>query len=90
MLPIFPIKVYGYLLYLGALASGFCYVWYADGIKTLGATRATAFSNFVPISSIVISALILNEHITMPTIIGGGLVLAGVMLTNSQPTKMSH
>ncbi len=70
------------LFYLGVLGSGFSYVWYAQGVVQLGATRAAAFINFVPISALLLGALILGEHAGLAVLGGGALVLGGVWLTN--------
>ncbi|MES2207885.1 MAG: EamA family transporter [Pseudomonadota bacterium] len=82
ILPNFSIKLYSCLLYLGVLASGLCYVWYANGIKVLGTTRTAAFSNFVPVSAVLLSSFILQEKIILTTLFGGVLILIGVILTN--------
>ena len=75
------------LLYLGVLGSGFSYVWYAHGVVRLGATRAAAFINFVPISALVFGVLLLGEHVGLAVLAGGVLVLGGVWLTNRPTTK---
>ncbi len=75
------------LLYLGVLGSGFSYVWYAQGLLRLGATRAAAFINFVPVSALAFGALLLGEQVGLPVLAGGALVLGGVWLTNRPTPK---
>lgn len=70
------------LLYLGVLGSGFSYVWYAQGVMRLGAARAAAFINLVPLSAVLLGALMLDEHVGLLVLAGGALVLLGVWLTN--------
>lgn len=70
------------LLYLGVLGSGFSYVWYAGGVMRLGAARAAAFINLVPVSAVLLAAVILDEHVGLSVLVGGALVLGGVWLTN--------
>ncbi len=73
------------LLYLGVLGSGFSYVWYAQGLMGLGATRAAAFINFVPLSALFFGATLLDEQVGLPVLAGGALVLGGVWLTTHAP-----
>lgn len=80
--PHYSFKAWLSIMYLGFLGSSVAYVWYANGVKALGATRAAAFINLVPISAVVLSACILNERVSMMTLLGGALVLIGVTLTN--------
>jgi len=75
------------LLYLGVLNNGFSYVWYAQGIVQLGATRAAAFTNLVPISALFFGAVLLGEHVGLSVLFGGALVLGGVWLTNRPVAK---
>ncbi|WP_183635856.1 EamA family transporter [Niveibacterium umoris] len=81
-LPVVSWHAVAALLYLGILGSGFSYVWYAQGVMRLGAARAAVFINLVPISAVLLAALILDEHVGMSVLAGGVLVLAGVWLTN--------
>jgi drug/metabolite transporter (DMT)-like permease len=74
------------ILYLGVLSNGFSYAWYATGVKRLGAMRAAAFINLVPVGAVVLGALLLGERIGLPVMLGGALVLLGVWLTN-RPTR---
>ena len=54
-------------------------------MKLIGATRAGLFINFVPISAVILAALILHEPITWSLAVGAALVLSGVCLTNRSP-----
>ena len=81
-LPVVSWRAVASLLYLGVLSSGFSYVWYANGVMRLGATRAAAFINLVPICAVLLGALLLDEHVGLPVLAGGALVLLGVWLTN--------
>jgi drug/metabolite transporter (DMT)-like permease len=58
------------------------FVWYYEGIQRIGATKAGVFINFVPVSAIVFSFLILGEPLTGSLVAGALLVLSGVYLTN--------
>ena len=79
--------VYGYqqwlsLFYLGIFGTVLGFAWYYQGIKLVGAMKASVFINFVPVSAIILAFLILNEPVTISLLIGAGLVISGVLLTN--------
>ncbi|WP_417068826.1 DMT family transporter [Niveibacterium terrae] len=76
------------LVYLGVLGSGFSYVWYANGVMKLGAARAAAFINLVPICAVLLGAALLGERIDAMEIAGGALVLVGVWQTNRSKAEM--
>ncbi len=70
------------LAYLGVGGTAIGFSLYYQGIKKIGASRAGIFINLVPLFSILLSWLILDESVK-PAVLGGGmLVLAGVSLTN--------
>jgi drug/metabolite transporter (DMT)-like permease len=70
------------IFYLGFFGTAFGFVWYYQGIKAIGPTRAGLFINFVPISAVVLAFVILGESITPSLFIGTSLVICGVYLTN--------
>ena len=55
---------------------------YQIGIKTIGPQNTSILSTFEPITSIVLSVLILNEPFTIKTAIGIVLILAAVILVS--------
>lgn len=75
------------LFYLGFFGVVLGFLWYYEGIKKIGASKASQFINFVPISAIVLGFLLLGEPVSMSLIAGGVLVIAGVYLTNFAKTK---
>ncbi len=77
------------LFYLGFFGTVLGFVWYYQGIKKLGPTKAGIFINFVPISAIVLAFCILDESITLLLVIGTVLVSVGVYLTNRK-TIQTH
>lgn len=70
------------LLYLGFCGTVLGFVWYYQGIQKIGSTRAGQFINFVPVSAVLLSALILREPLTWALTVGLGCVSAGVYITN--------
>jgi drug/metabolite transporter (DMT)-like permease len=70
------------IAYLGVFGTVLGFVWYYEGIKALGPTRAGQFINFVPICAIVLAFFILGEPVTLSLLVGAALVISGVYLTN--------
>ena len=70
------------IFYLGFFGTVLGFVWYYEGIKKIGPTRASLFINFVPITAIILAFLILKEPITLSLFIGTLFVCSGVYLTN--------
>ena len=70
------------IFYLGFFGTVLGFVWFYEGINRIGPTKAGLFINFVPISAILLAALILAEPLTLSLLIGTLLVSTGVYLTN--------
>jgi drug/metabolite transporter (DMT)-like permease len=75
------------IFYLGFFGTVLGFVWYYEGIRTIGATEASQFINFVPISAVLLAFFLLAEPITSSLVIGTLMVCAGVYLTNSTSVK---
>lgn len=78
----FTWQVIASIVYLGAFGTVIGFVWYYEGVKTIGPARTAVFNNLVPVFGITLSALLLHEPILMSMVIGGVLVIGGVALTN--------
>ncbi|PPS45325.1 DMT family transporter [Chroococcidiopsis sp. TS-821] len=68
--------------YLGFLSSALGFIWYSEGVRTIGPAKAAIFINLVPVSAILLAAVVLQEEITLSLLVGGTLVVIGVLLTN--------
>ena len=79
--------VWGSLAYLGIMGTVVAFVWYYDGIKAIGATRAAIFNNLVPVFAVIFSVFILQEKVSWYTWIGGLLVITGVLFVNLNFSK---
>jgi drug/metabolite transporter (DMT)-like permease len=75
------------IAYLAVFGTVLGFVWFYEGVRLIGATRAGLFINFVPISGVILAFLILREPITWSLAAGTVLVLSGVYLTNRQAAK---
>jgi drug/metabolite transporter (DMT)-like permease len=70
------------LLFLGLPGTAIGFLWYYEGIRAIGPSRAAVFINFVPVSAVLFGWLILSETLTRSLLTGGALVVVGVFLTN--------
>ncbi len=70
------------IAFLGVLGTALAFTWYADGVRRLGAARAAAFINFVPVAAVLQAAWLLGERLEMAELTGGIMVLLGVAMTN--------
>jgi drug/metabolite transporter (DMT)-like permease len=70
------------IAYLGVFGTGLGFVWYYDGVREIGPTRAGIFINLVPVWAMLLGVLFLNEEILTATLLGGAFIIVGVTITN--------
>lgn len=70
-----------YQAILGAVA----HVWWYEGVKAVGPSRAAVFLNLQPIVGVLLAWMMVGETIEWPEVVGGALVLLGVALTTRAP-----
>jgi drug/metabolite transporter (DMT)-like permease len=75
------------LVYMGSLGTAVAFVWFLEGVQRLGPARAAVFINLVPIAAIALGALLLDERITVPMVVGAAMVITGVWILN-RPTAL--
>lgn len=75
-----PAPAWAGTLYLALFGTVLPFVFLYEGLRRIGAGRATAFAFLIPIFGVVSSVLMLGEHLNELTVIGGALVLAGLWL----------
>jgi drug/metabolite transporter (DMT)-like permease len=80
----FGLSEWGGLIYLSLFGTVLALTWYIEGIKRIGPTKASIFINFVPVSAVFLSFLILHEPLTYSLLAGLVLVSSGVYLTNAR------
>lgn len=73
------------IAYLAVFGTVIGFVWFYEGVRAIGPTRAGLFINFVPISAVILAFLVLGEAVTWSLATGAVLVLSGVYLTNRAP-----
>jgi drug/metabolite transporter (DMT)-like permease len=67
----------GYLAVFGTVLG---FVLFYEGVRRIGASRATAFAMLVPIFGVLSSVLVLGEDLGGATLAGGAAILAGLWL----------
>lgn len=65
------------VLYIGLFATVIGYLFWIQGVKTLGAAKASLFFNFVPVFAALVS-LLLGQSLSGIQILGMSIVLAGL------------
>ncbi|MBF6030951.1 EamA family transporter [Pseudomonas sp. P115] len=81
-LSVFHLPQWLSLMYLGVLGSAVAYIGYYDGIRRIGTTRSGAFIALNPLTAVVCGALLLDERMTGPMLLGGAVILLGIYLCN--------
>ncbi|WP_216821741.1 DMT family transporter [Uliginosibacterium sp. TH139] len=77
-------QVWVSLLYLGAIGTVVAFIWYNQGIRSIGPSRTAVFTNLVPAFGVLLSAVLLGEEVLASMLIGGVVSVAGVFLVNKK------
>ena len=77
----------GNMLFLGIGASALCFVTWNLAVKLLGAVRTAVYLYLSPVVTIIASAFVLGEKITVVSAIGAALVFAGLILSDKGKGK---
>jgi drug/metabolite transporter (DMT)-like permease len=67
------------LAYLGFVGSALCYWLWAGAVKQIGVLKANLYIYIVPLVTLVVSAVALQERITVMGVTGMALVIAGMV-----------
>ena len=85
------------LIYLGVGASALCFVTWNFAVKVLGAVKTSVYIYLVPVITVVTSSIILNEKLTVLSVIGTILTMSGLFLSeykkgsgNNSIVQMRH
>lgn len=71
----------GNLLFLALGASAICYVTWNFSVKVLGALKTSVYIYLGPVITVAASVLILHERLTLTTVTGMALTLAGLAIS---------
>lgn len=87
--PHYSLRSWAALLFLGLLGTTLGFTWFNQSVQKIGAARASIFINLVPVAAVLQSAWLLDERPGSSVLLGGLLVLAGVVLTQSSTRKVN-
>lgn len=73
------------ILIVGIVHTGIAYVLYFGSVQRIPAQTAAVFSYIDPVSSIILSALVLNQHMTAIQIAGTVLILGATLFNELSP-----
>lgn len=68
------------LLFLGIVASLLCFILWNLAVKELGAVQASNYIYIIPLVTMITSAIVLNEAITLISLAGSACIVGGVYL----------
>ncbi len=77
-------RVWTSVFYLGAFGTVLAFIWYYQGIQTVGPSRTAIFTNLVPAFGVLFSAALLGEPILISMVVGGLIAVLGVSLVNKK------
>ena len=72
------------MIFLGIFTTGFAYIAWFDALSQLPAAQTGAFLFVEPLTSMVVASIILNEKITLVSVLGGAVILIGIWMVNKQ------
>ncbi|MCY9834790.1 DMT family transporter [Aeromonas media] len=80
-----PAEGWGLVLFAGIASSLFAAYCWMRGLSTLGAERTSVFMNLMPLCTALIAVITIGEPIHGYHLLGGGLILTGVMISQFRP-----
>jgi drug/metabolite transporter (DMT)-like permease len=83
-------KVILNLGYLAIFGSSLAFILFNYSIKTIGATRTEIFTNLIPVLTAVFAWYMLGEDLGLKKIIGIGIVLGGLFLSQMRTRKKHY
>ena len=77
-------RIWTSVFYLGAFGTVLAFIWYYQGIQTVGPSRTAIFTNLVPAFGVLFSVALLDEPILISMVVGGLIAVLGVALVNKK------
>ena len=74
------------LLFLGLIASLLCFIAWNTAVKELGIVQTSNYIYFVPLVTLLTSAIVIDEHITLVALLGSVFILFGVYVAEKGST----
>ncbi len=72
------------MIYLGVFTTGLAYIAWFDALSQLPAAQTGAFLFIEPLTSMAVASVVLNEKITLVSVLGGVVILFGIWMVNRQ------
>ncbi len=72
------------LIFLGVGASALCFSAWAKALKILGVVKTSVYIYLIPVITLFFAAIILHEKITLMALIGTGLTILGLLLSEKK------
>lgn len=73
---------WGAILVLGVFGSGLAYIAFYDALQEIPASQLGVFFNVEPLVTTVLASFMINEKITVITLVGGAVIIFGIWLVN--------
>ncbi len=70
-----------HFLFLGLLASAFCFLSWNFGLRTIGTVKSSFYLYLSPIITIIVAAVFLGERFSSLGAVGTGCILAGLLIS---------
>lgn len=82
----FPLRsitpaMWGCILYMSAICSVICYLIYNYALRYIAASRVAATQYMQPFLATMLAVFVLGERLTAPILAAGGIIIAGVFVT---------
>ena len=71
----------GNLLFLGLCASAMCFTTWNIAVRSLGTVRTSLYIYLVPVITVIVAALVLDERLTLMSSLGAVFTLAGLFVS---------
>jgi drug/metabolite transporter (DMT)-like permease len=73
---------WGAILVLGVFGSGLAYIAFYDALQALPASQLGAFFNIEPLVTALLASVMINEALTIISLVSGAIIIFGVWLVN--------
>jgi drug/metabolite transporter (DMT)-like permease len=90
-MPMAPLQHHATAIYLGVLPGAMAFLAWSYLLSQLSVTRTTPLLYLVPVISLIIAWLVIDEHPAWQSIIGGTIAVGGVAVSRwSRPSRSSQ
>ncbi len=76
------------MLFLGIVASSLCFVSWGKAIEKLGPVKSGVYIYLIPVVTLIFSAIVLKEPITLISLLGIALTTTGLLVSEGRKIKI--